>query len=58
MLIDKQILYELYLQELARIRDVYPLVEFTEQGMVWILADIIENNEKEIMINVWINTKI
>jgi len=52
MLIDKQILYELYLQELARIRDVYPLVEFTEQGIVWILADIIENNEKEIMINV------
>ena len=52
MLIDKQILYELYLQEIGKIREAHPLVEFTEQGIVWILADIIENNEKEIMINV------
>jgi hypothetical protein len=52
MLIDKEILYELYQQEITNIRNVYPLVEFTEQGMVWIVADIIENNEKEIMINV------
>ena len=58
MKINKDILYELYMQKVDKICDECDWVtSFGPREIVDIIADIIEKNEKEVIINVTNNDK-